>query len=85
MSRGAVIISVEDFVVLVHDNLCSSKAAIVFFGIDMSLLTTAVSADDGRDTGLQGIGCVGGADFLVLGISKVERPYTISWRSKISS
>ena len=51
----------------------------------MSLLTTAVSADDGRDTGLEGIGCVGGADFLVLAISKVERPYKISWRSKISS
>ena len=75
----------KHLVVLVHDNLYASKAAIVFFGIDMSLLTTAVSADDGRDTGLQGIGCVGGADFLVLGISKVERPYTISWRSKISS
>ena len=71
---------------LVHDNLSyASKAAIVFFGIDMSLLTTAVSADDGRDTGLEGIGCGGGADFLVSGISKVEMPYKISWRSKISS
>ena len=71
--------------VLVHDKLCASKAAIVYFGIDMSLLTTAVSADDGRDTGLEGIGCGGGADFLVSGISKVEMPYKISWRSKISS
>ena len=30
VSRGAVIISVEDFVVLVHDKLCASKATIVF-------------------------------------------------------
>ena len=45
---------------LVHDNLYASKGAIVFFGIDMVLRTAAMSIDDGRDTGLAGIGSVVG-------------------------
>ena len=31
--------------VLVHDKLCASKAAIVFFSIDMSFVTTAIYVD----------------------------------------
>ena len=62
--------------VIVHDKLQASKAAIVLLGIDMRFLTTAMSTDDGRDTGLAGIGSVvGDAEVLVGGGSKVERPY----------
>ena len=58
MSGGAVHFSDEHSVVLVHDDLYASKAAIVFFGIDISFLTSAMFIDDGRGTGL----AVGGAE-----------------------
>ena len=63
----------EHSVVLVHDKLYASKAAMVFFGIDMSFLTTVMSTDDGHDTGLAGIGSVvGDAEVLVWGGPKVD-------------
>ena len=68
----------KHLVVLVHDNLYASKAAIVFFGIDMNLLTPVMSIDDGRDTGRAGIGSVvRNAEVLMWGGSKVKRTYRI--------